>query len=58
MNKRPNPELIDSDKPEWTEEMFTQGKRISDLPNSLQSKLDTWAAKGTAKGARHHPAIS
>ena len=39
MNKKPNPELIDSDNPEWTEEMFAQAKRISDLPTSLQSKL-------------------
>ena len=39
MNKKPNPELIDSDNPEWTEEMFAQAKRISDLPTLLQSKL-------------------
>jgi uncharacterized protein (DUF4415 family) len=39
MSKKPNPELIDSDNPEWTDEMFAQAKRISDLPTSLQSKL-------------------
>ena len=39
MSKKSNPELIDSDNPEWTEEMFAQAKRISDLPASLQSKL-------------------
>ncbi|MFM1908063.1 MAG: hypothetical protein RLZZ591_1740 [Pseudomonadota bacterium] len=39
MSKKPNPERIDSDNPEWTEEMFVQAKRISDLPASLQSKL-------------------
>lgn len=39
MSKKPNPELIDSDNPEWTAEMFAQSKRISDLPTSLQTKL-------------------
>jgi uncharacterized protein (DUF4415 family) len=39
MGKKPNPELIDSDNPEWTAEMFAQAKRISDLPTSLQAKL-------------------
>ncbi|MDO9144918.1 BrnA antitoxin family protein [Rhodoferax sp.] len=39
MSKKPNPELIDSDNPEWTAEMFAQAKRISDLPTSLQAKL-------------------
>lgn len=39
MSKKPNPELIDSDNPEWTAEMFAQAKRISDLPTSLQTKL-------------------
>ena len=39
MSKKPNPELLDSDNPEWTEEMFAQAKRMSDLPPSLQTKL-------------------
>ena len=39
MSKKQNPELIDSDNPEWSDDMFVQAKRISDLPNSLQSKL-------------------
>jgi uncharacterized protein (DUF4415 family) len=39
MGKKPNPELIDSDNPEWTAEMFAQAKRISDLPTALQAKL-------------------
>jgi uncharacterized protein (DUF4415 family) len=39
MSKKPNPEMIDSDNPEWTDEMFAQAKRISELPTSLQSKL-------------------
>ena len=39
MTTKPNPELIDDENPEWTEEMFAQAKRISDLPTSLQAKL-------------------
>ena len=39
MSKKPNPELIDSENPEWTEDMFAQAKRISDLSPSLQAKL-------------------
>ena len=39
MSKKQNPELIDSDNPEWSDDMFVQAKRISDLPTSLQSKL-------------------
>jgi uncharacterized protein (DUF4415 family) len=39
MNKKPNPELIDSENPEWTEEMFVQAKRVTGLPLSLQAKL-------------------
>ncbi len=39
MSKKPNPELIDSDNPEWTAEMFAHAKRISDLPTPLQAKL-------------------
>lgn len=39
MNKKPNPELIDEDNPEWTEEMFNQSVRFDALPESLQAKL-------------------
>lgn len=39
MSKKPNPELIDDENPEWTEEMFAQAKRISELPATLQAKL-------------------
>ncbi len=39
MSKKPNPELTDSVNPEWTDEMFAQAKRMSDLPASLQTKL-------------------
>ena len=39
MNKKPNPELIDSDNPEWTDEMFKSSVRFSDLPQGLREKL-------------------
>ena len=36
---RPDPELIDDDAPEWTDEMNARAVSISDLPASLQAKL-------------------
>lgn len=39
MSKRPNPELIDDENPEWTDEMFARAVRFADLPESLQAKL-------------------
>ena len=39
MNKKPNPELIDDENPEWTPENFDNALSFSDLPKSLQSKL-------------------
>jgi len=39
MNKRPDPELIDDDNPEWTQEMIRDSVRLADLPESLQAKL-------------------
>ncbi len=39
MKKKPNPELIDKDNPEWTEEMFKNAISFSELPKDLQSKL-------------------
>jgi uncharacterized protein (DUF4415 family) len=39
MKKKPNPELIDDENPEWTEEMFKQSVRLDALPASLQTKL-------------------
>ena len=37
--KRPNPELIDDENPEWTDEDFARAKRFADLPKTLQAKL-------------------
>ncbi len=39
MNKRPDPELIDDDNPEWAEEDFKRAVPLSGLPESLQAKL-------------------
>lgn len=39
MSKKPNPELVDQENPEWTEEMFRQSVRFDALPESLQAKL-------------------
>lgn len=39
MKKRPNPELIDDENPELTEEWFKRAVPFSSLPESLQAKL-------------------
>jgi uncharacterized protein (DUF4415 family) len=39
MSKKPNPELINDDNPEWTDEDFARAKRFADLPKTLQAKL-------------------
>ena len=39
MSKRPNPELIDDENPELTEEWFARAIPFSGLPESLQAKL-------------------
>jgi uncharacterized protein (DUF4415 family) len=39
MSKRPDPELIDDENPEWTEEDFKRAVPFSALPESLQTKL-------------------
>ena len=39
MSKKPDPELIDEENPEWTDEMFKQSVHFEALPESLQAKL-------------------
>jgi len=39
MSKRPNPELIDEENPEWTDEDFKRAVPFTALPESLQTKL-------------------
>jgi hypothetical protein len=37
--QRPNPELIDDENPEWTDEMFAKAIPFSALPAELQALL-------------------
>jgi hypothetical protein len=37
--KRPNPELMDDENPEWTEEDFAKAVPFSGLPLELQALL-------------------
>jgi hypothetical protein len=39
MSKKPKPEQIDEDNPEWTAQEAATAKRFADLPKALQSKL-------------------
>jgi len=39
MSKKPNPELIDDENPEWTSAMIKQAVPFDALPASLQAKL-------------------
>ena len=39
MNKRPSPESIDEENPEWTDEDFKRAVPFSGLPESVQAKL-------------------
>ena len=36
---KPDPEMIDDDNPEWTDEVFRTAVKLGDLPESLQVKL-------------------
>lgn len=51
MKKKPNPELIDNDSPEWTAEDFRKAVPISGLPLSLQRKLRGRPVVGSPKTA-------
>ena len=39
--KKPNPELIDDENPEWTEEDFAKAVPFSGLPVELQNQLSS-----------------
>ncbi len=39
MNKKPDPEMVDEENPEWTEEMFREAVPFSGLPIELQRTL-------------------
>jgi hypothetical protein len=46
--KRPNPELIDTENPEWTEEDFAIALPLSGLPVELQKLLSSSQRKQEA----------
>jgi len=39
MSKKPDPEMIDDENPEWTDEDFKRSVPFSGLPASLREKL-------------------
>lgn len=39
MSKRPDPELVDDENPELTDEWFKRAKRFTELPETLQTVL-------------------
>jgi uncharacterized protein (DUF4415 family) len=39
MNRHPDPERIDRDNPEWTEDDLRRALRVEQLPEGLQAKL-------------------
>lgn len=46
MKKKVNPELIDDENPEWTDENFKNAVSFSKLPVSLQKKLSAIGKRG------------
>jgi hypothetical protein len=56
--KRPNPELIDSENPEWTEEDFAKALPLSSLPVEIQNLLSSpkEERKETASRSTRKPA--
>ena len=46
MSKRPNPAMIDSENPEWTDKDVEQAVPFKDLPETLRRKL---GARGPQK---------
>lgn len=60
MPKPLNPELIDDENPEWTEEDFARAKTFSQLPESLQRKLRSLksAPRTEKKPARKQISVS
>jgi uncharacterized protein (DUF4415 family) len=49
MPNEPDPELIDSDNPEWTEGDFAEAKSFSDLPLEHQRALKDIMEENAAK---------
>lgn len=49
MVTRKNPELIDDENPEWTDETTARAVRLEGLPASLQAKLRGRGERGPQK---------
>ena len=47
MSRKPDPELIEDDSPEWTAADFKQAKRLKDMPASFQRAIQR--ARGPQK---------
>ena len=49
MNKRPNPEMIDEENPEWTKEAFARAVPFSAWPETLRTQLSSLRGRGPQK---------
>jgi uncharacterized protein (DUF4415 family) len=49
---KPNPELIDEENPEWTDDNLKNSVPISGLPTELQATLRQIQRRGTQKAPR------
>lgn len=47
MSRKPDPELIDDDSPEWTEADFRQARRLKEMPPTFRRKIQR--ARGPQK---------
>ena len=56
--KKPDPELIDDENPEWTDEDFAKAVPFSGLPDELQNRLSSLIQKREETNSRpaHKPA--
>ena len=56
--QRPNPELIDDENPEWTDETFAKAVPFSALPKELQTLLseEKHVATEAEPSAKNQPA--
>ena len=52
MNKKPNPEQIDDDNPEWTAEDIKTAKPFTSLPTTLKARP---GGRGPQKAAPKNP---
>ena len=55
MNRKPKPELIDNDNPEWTAKEIAGAVPFSALPESLRNKLTALKKRGPQKSPTKVP---